>query len=89
MADQFIIVKLYHVTDRMQPTDAYAGPSCDQAQVDPGKVYASRAEAKLDAQALSRYNYGFAIVECYAPYPENIRDVYVDGKKQDPSITIR
>lgn len=82
MADRFIIVKLYHTNGYMTEADGYRGASCELAGVEPGKVYLSRMEAKQDAQRLSCYNYGFAIVEIGKPYPANLRDVYIDGVKR-------
>lgn len=55
---QFIIVKSTRYVDEAQTSaaDAYAGPTCAKAGVEPGKVYDSFEAAQADAQKLSKRN---------------------------------
>jgi hypothetical protein len=55
---QFIIVKSTRYVDeaRLTPANAYCGPACKKAGVDPGKVYATFEAAAADAQKLTKVN---------------------------------
>jgi len=61
----FIIMKSSRSYEGVAPINAYSGPSCACAGVEPGKVYNSRESAQVDADKLSRCNpVGFVVVSC-------------------------
>jgi len=64
----FVIMKSSRAYEGATPLNAYSQPeTCACAGVEPGKVYASRESAKVDADKLSVCNpVGFVVVSCKA-----------------------
>jgi|694.fasta_scaffold13431_22 hypothetical protein len=55
---RFIILKSSRYVDEtdLSVTDAYTGPTCRRAKVEPGQVYTSFETAQADADKLSKFN---------------------------------
>ncbi|NDG30061.1 hypothetical protein EB118_08270 [bacterium] len=61
----FIIMKSSRAYEGAAPINAYSGPACACAGVEPGKVYDSRESAEVDANKLSECNpVKFVVVSC-------------------------
>jgi hypothetical protein len=59
----FIIMKSSRSYENARVIDAYGGPSCECAGVQPGRVYANRESAQNDAKKLNDCNpVGFDVV---------------------------
>jgi hypothetical protein len=59
----FIIMKKTRAVENPTRLNAYRGPACDDASVEPGQVYTSESEAVADAALLTNANpVGFVVL---------------------------
>lgn len=58
----YIIQKSTRAVDNPTPRDAYSGPACEDARVEPGKVYDTFEDANIDCIKLGKVNpVGFVV----------------------------
>ena len=57
----------------------YNGPVCEQAKIEPGKVYATEKKAVRDMDALNKIKEGFKVVlyhPPFLPFHKSVRNSY-------------